>query len=187
MFRYPKDGWRHMMKYYDYYGLAHSSSPGYIFQFPFPISSFTPEFSPGSSPSFLKVRTKSCTLRLGSCYPDENSHTTCLIIDLLDEMGCWAGVVESLLACEKEYIQGCYCEVITISCGYAQWVEEPRPYQAFDEMIRVDEIKGLNSYPFYNVLWIEMVEGMAYRKAVGRVWKDAWEQQATKDVDIPLG
>lgn len=54
-------------------------------------------------------------------------------------------------------------------------------------MTRVDEIKVLNSYAFYNVLWIEMVEGVAYRKAVGRVWKDAWKQQATKDVDILLG
>ena len=173
----------------DYIGFSHSSLPECVFKYPFPVSSSIMKFSPAFSPYYLKVRTKLCTLRLGGCYPDEESSSTCLSIYLQDDTGRWAGVVDSLLAVETEYARGCFCEVIAISRGSAQrrMPDKDIYFQAFNEMDKVDEIKFLDSYAFYNVLWIEMIQGVAYRKAVGRVWEDAWEQLATKEVDILLG
>ncbi|KAJ4989541.1 hypothetical protein SVAN01_04918 [Stagonosporopsis vannaccii] len=40
---------------------------------------------------------------------------------------------------------------------------------------------------FYNVLWIERRNGIAYRKELGLVWADAWDNAGPEDVDIVLG
>lgn len=40
---------------------------------------------------------------------------------------------------------------------------------------------------FYNVLWIEWKEGIAYRKGLGRISKGAWDRQATEWIDLTLG
>ncbi|KAF1960726.1 HET-domain-containing protein [Byssothecium circinans] len=50
---------------------------------------------------------------------------------------------------------------------------------------RIWEILGY--YEYYNVLWIEWENGIAYRKALGRVYKEAWEAQELEEVDIVLG
>jgi hypothetical protein len=42
-------------------------------------------------------------------------------------------------------------------------------------------------YEFINVLWIEWEEGIAYRKAYGRVMKSAWEAQELEWIDLTLG
>jgi hypothetical protein len=40
---------------------------------------------------------------------------------------------------------------------------------------------------FYNVLWIERIEGIAYRRACGWVPKHIWEAYATGPVEVKLG
>ncbi len=42
-------------------------------------------------------------------------------------------------------------------------------------------------YKFYFVMWIEWENGIAYRKAIGTVFKNVWESQELEDVDITLG
>ncbi|EUC41523.1 hypothetical protein COCMIDRAFT_8796 [Bipolaris oryzae ATCC 44560] len=39
----------------------------------------------------------------------------------------------------------------------------------------------------YDVLWIEWDNGIAYRKAIGQIWKEDWEAAYTEEVDIRLG
>lgn len=43
------------------------------------------------------------------------------------------------------------------------------------------------TYEFYNVMYIEWHRNIAYRKALGRVWKREWEDQATEWIDLVLG
>jgi hypothetical protein len=52
-----------------------------------------------------------------------------------------------------------------------------------NEVLR-DEI-GI--YEYYNVMWIEWEDGIAYRKAIGRVYKEAWEAQELEEIDVLLG
>jgi hypothetical protein len=40
---------------------------------------------------------------------------------------------------------------------------------------------------FYYVLWIEWVDGIAYRKGLGRVLKRIWDEEAGEDIDLILG
>jgi hypothetical protein len=42
-------------------------------------------------------------------------------------------------------------------------------------------------YHFYNVLWIQRKDGIAYRKAAGRVAKDVWETHCKEKSSVILG
>ena len=42
-------------------------------------------------------------------------------------------------------------------------------------------------YTFYNVMCIEWENGIAYRRAVGTVYKEMWESQAREEIDVILG
>jgi len=45
----------------------------------------------------------------------------------------------------------------------------------------------IGHYEFFNVLWVEWKDGVAYRKALGRVFKEVWEAQALEEVGLVLG
>jgi hypothetical protein len=47
--------------------------------------------------------------------------------------------------------------------------------------------KSAERYEFYNVLWIEWKDGIAYRKGVGRVEKSMWEAQPLEWIQVTLG
>jgi len=47
--------------------------------------------------------------------------------------------------------------------------------------------RGGGEYHFYNVLWIERKDGIAYRRAAGRVAKDAWEANCKEKSKVILG
>jgi hypothetical protein len=40
---------------------------------------------------------------------------------------------------------------------------------------------------YYYVLWIEWEDGIAYRKGLGRILKDAWDREAGDEIDLVLG
>lgn len=46
---------------------------------------------------------------------------------------------------------------------------------------------GHSEYHFYNVLWVETIDGVLYRKAAGRVPKDIWELNCGETVKVVLG
>ncbi|KAK3986744.1 heterokaryon incompatibility protein-domain-containing protein [Cladorrhinum sp. PSN332] len=43
------------------------------------------------------------------------------------------------------------------------------------------------TYTFYNVLWVDWVDGVAYRRGVGRVKAVVWEAAEREEVDLVLG
>jgi hypothetical protein len=71
------------------------------------------------------------------------------------------------------------CELIYLSLGAA--VASGDYYGVIDEWDLINEIvdfqvlEELGLYQFYNVMWVEYENGIAYRKALGTVYKDAWE------------
>ncbi|KAH4404220.1 hypothetical protein HBH92_195960 [Parastagonospora nodorum] len=54
-----------------------------------------------------------------------------------------------------------------------------------DDYRALQKIVGI--YEYYNVLWIEWENGIAYRKALGRICKEAWEAQDPEKIDVLLG
>jgi hypothetical protein len=113
---------------------------------------------------------------------------------LRDQDGAWAGAIQlhedplkgGLISYNPAKVskeRG--CELVAISLGQAQnsiadldlveWKMEERPKPEY------------KMYEFYNVLWIERREGVAYRKGIGRVMKDIWDCQALECIDLTLG
>lgn len=54
--------------------------------------------------------------------------------------------------------------------------------ERFEENMDEDQIVD-----FVNVLWIERIGGVAYRRGIGHILQKAWEAQATDEKDILLG
>lgn len=42
-------------------------------------------------------------------------------------------------------------------------------------------------YDFVNILWVEWVDGIAYRKGLGRIFQHVWERQPLQDIELILG
>ncbi|KAL6798612.1 heterokaryon incompatibility protein domain-containing protein [Trichoderma sp. SZMC 28012] len=42
-------------------------------------------------------------------------------------------------------------------------------------------------YEFYFILWIGWVDGIAYRRGIGRVLKEVWENMELKEIEVTLG
>jgi len=81
----------------------------------------------------------------------------------------------------------CECIVISECKAYGDWWKRGRRDSCFPEWNQIAETKDLGEYEYYNVLWIEWREGIAYRKMIGRVWKGGWHQLDVETKDIVLG
>jgi hypothetical protein len=40
---------------------------------------------------------------------------------------------------------------------------------------------------FYNVLWVEWTDNIAYRKGIGKIWADCWEKLEREKIEMTLG
>ncbi|PHH64661.1 hypothetical protein CDD81_4102 [Ophiocordyceps australis] len=73
-------------------------------------------------------------------------------------------------------------EFIAISIAMERRASYVFSLDRFEENMDKDEI-----VEFVNVLWIERIAGIAYRRGLGHVLLEAWEAQAGNEVDILLG
>jgi hypothetical protein len=83
------------------------------------------------------------------------------------------------------------CELVSIFRGYAYQGYPWGPMEAsIDDEERLGDVpkgsKG-SKYEFYNVLWVEWEDGIAYRKGLGRIVGSAWEVQKLEWIDLILG
>ncbi|KAL6710830.1 hypothetical protein ACN47E_007887 [Coniothyrium glycines] len=140
---------------------------------------------------FLHCNTFRAALKLGEIF--ESPICDCPAVELTTISGQWAGVLR--LNCVPNgadaYLQdhhisegGC-CELIEISAGFVE--NQDVDAKSFDEWYRIGCPRHDGRYEFVNVLWIEWVDNIAYRKALGRVKKDVWVQEAKDRIAITLG
>jgi len=78
------------------------------------------------------------------------------------------------------------CELVAISQGYFYEKWEWSLFE-IDEWSHEERPRKSEKYESYNVLWVEWRDGIAYRKACGRVMKSAWECQELELVNLVLG
>jgi hypothetical protein len=60
-------------------------------------------------------------------------------------------------------------------------------FQYYEEFEMDETLEMEESYHFYHVMWIERDNGIAYRKAIGRVPQVIWEHQEPEWIDVTLG
>jgi hypothetical protein len=112
---------------------------------------------------------------------------SCLTFSVFDKLGQWCGIIHSNVSDEKDVTPNQACDLIIISSGKAHKDGNNAVQVWLEEWKLVKDLQELDVYEFYNILWIEKIRDVAYRKALGRVWKPAWDRQRIESVDIVLG
>lgn len=124
----------------------------------------------------------------------------CVTVSLLDSEGTWAGVLrlnkgwgddsssehsDKDDADELDSTSMDLLEFIELSKGEVQ--NQVTEDVSFNEWYCPQCPTHSGLYKFYNVMCIEWQDGIAYRKAVGRVIDHVWERVATEVVNFTLG
>lgn len=76
-------------------------------------------------------------------------------------------------------------ELIELSAGSVPNQETEK--DSFDHWPRTECPKTGGIYGFFNIMAIEWEDGVAYRQAIGRVVKSAWQRLATEETELTLG
>ena len=196
-------GWRRL----DYHGVAyepempparyvykHDCDPNTEFWHPIPLceGSHNPP-RPRGTDTLLCCRTQ----RIWAFLSQEFSRSTreYTSSSIRNNEGTWIGELrlhdnkiptKSLSQSPQDSESGDLCELVAISRGYFYEKWELSEFQ-IDEWRHKERPRDSEKYEFYNVLWVEWQDGIAYRKACGRVMKSAWECQELEWVDLVLG
>ena len=182
----------------DFCIFRHSNIPDVEFLHPVPVA--TEPFFQDSEPwsNRLRFKAERSVLYLGPVfkgYPQKDGWSnvwngfvsSCLSFSVFDKQGQWCGVIHSNVADEGEMTPGQECDLIIISSGRAHRDRNDAVKVWLEEWKFVEEVRELDVYEFYNILWVENKGDVTYRKALGRIWKTAWNRQRVESVDIVLG
>ena len=168
------------------YAYTHSVDTRIRFRYPIPLVDSAQIQVPQPTSTLITCRTERAWFSWSTKRLPYYSYTS-----LVDATGLWSGIlmfVDDMLKTDQSTLaNNDRCEVISISTGsvcqnqgmeFRIWFQEER----HPERPSTGEL-----YEFYNVLWIEWMEGIAYRKALGRVHKVAWEAAEREFIDVVLG
>jgi hypothetical protein len=184
------DKWRKLSN-----GFQHSSDPRAVFNYPIPVGSHAANrrvpdlsFSQPLTSSLLFFKTTGshfkiqfyCTKSPGH-YPEDLA-----IANIYDGEGSWAGHFRShdmdLGLKSRNHDGQESLEFIAISEG-----SEHGESHVFDMEYAKQHMDEQGRLRFVNVLWIEWVDGIAYRRGLGHIVKIAWDRQLKEEVDVCLG
>ncbi|KAH8202521.1 hypothetical protein TruAng_003329 [Truncatella angustata] len=119
------------------------------------------------------------------------THATLLNMD-----DTWAGAIRlspSHMKGSKQTHPRQRIDLIEVAAGQVQEDAWPKILQSHGYSYHIpewdceDRPKATKLYEFYFVFWVECEDGVAYRKALGRVEKQAWLRVAQEHVHVTLG
>jgi hypothetical protein len=152
----------------DYY--THASERGDGFRFSFPLPDAVSSQAVVSSPILL------CTAPVAKLSFGENEGTGVAV----SSGGKKVGIITTNERYTRAATDDRSCELAAIS--EAELLDRDN-----EAGIEIGEAVGEGRVFFYNVLWIEWVEDVAYRKGVGRVSKGAWDASKAEVITFKLG
>jgi hypothetical protein len=146
----------------------------------------------------LEFRAHRLFLTVGDAISDKQYSSDCVSAGLIDRSGSIVGGFRVNSSNMDDIPTGQTCELIAISKAEADWMangsslkrnfpEATLFHKDCPHSCQFGGCKGEKIYRFYNVLWIEWEDGIAYRKALGRVFQDFWDSEDTEEIDIRLG
>ncbi|KAI0382371.1 heterokaryon incompatibility protein-domain-containing protein [Hypomontagnella monticulosa] len=136
----------------------------------------------------------SCTTKRGfflaDLYNRPSQSTWCDEVFLLDKYGARMGILRlnsrSLLG--ESWDTSRIFELVEIAGGEipdSRWVSE---WGLFEAPINTSYyVKDPEPTPIIYVLWIEWIEGFAYRRGLGRVFASSWKREALEEIQLILG
>ena len=174
---------------------VHRRLPSITFGFPIPLPEGNKQNTPQIWPQYLFGRT-----RRGFFKEDRTpnildnrwqNYASAVPIFLQDNYGLRAGMIQlhdsPLVSSRSNTLLNVWSELelVSISAGTVKC------QNILDTFRILGPVPGRWDYPyileFYNVMWIEWKGGVAYRKGLGKVIKEAWDRQATEWIDLTLG
>ncbi len=166
---------------------THGTAPSVRFRCPMPLVNDDIESLPDNEDQYLSFRALRTCFYLGQNIPRDSypQSWTCCPISLADSKGNWAGTLRLGTLPSNRPPVGELCELIALSLGTA--VEGSDYSGGLDEWEIPERPRDSEYYRFYNVMCIEWENGIAYRKAVGTVYKDMWESQTLEKITVVLG
>jgi hypothetical protein len=172
---------------------SHKLMPGQKFFYPVAIGGGACSQNTNDSSTLLSCRTRRIWLRIGNQVKSTSYQVASQVLcphwglHTKDDESC--GIIR--LNVSPTYLpEGaadpmCWtpCELIAISES-----------STLLNLCSDDELRSIFGSPslkdmteFYNVLWIEWVDGIAYRKALGQVLKSVWNSYPDEWIDVVLG
>lgn len=190
----------------------HESCPNLQFWYPFPLPiPGKPAISPPQTP-YLFCDTHRLFLKVKSPLPETESFSWTArrpTAHLYTDAGIFAGVLLCQNALDHVDLMakedmGEKVEMAAISRGFVKRTSTgPRdgdattryfkvPYNAVESRDgeqegRTGTMKLVHMKEWYNILWIEWEDGIAYRRCLGRILKHVWEAQKLEPISLVLG
>ncbi|KAI1776542.1 HET-domain-containing protein [Hypoxylon cercidicola] len=175
-------------------GYIYKSDRRTRFRFPIPMPCDSTDLPRPQDGPFLYCQTTRAYFYL------EKSPTDEIVISLVDRKGQWAGIIRAnreKRGSEERKLGGDdpvqledvgsteLQEFISISEGNAMnhWDES----ELFEEWNFPRRSRNTELYEFVHVLWVTRVDGICYRKGVGRVAKGSWLEGNPEAIDATLG
>ncbi|WYZ40838.1 hypothetical protein EsH8_IV_001179 [Colletotrichum jinshuiense] len=138
----------------------------------------------------LSFRAARVFMTLGDSWRDHREAADpkyTLRLHLHDRAGRWAGVMLSNLVAGDEVPRGELCELVVVSEGAATLAEGDFVKLIVEEWELAPQLRDLDTYEFYNALWIVRDGGgVARREGLARIWKTAMLLQDVEEVDVVL-
>ena len=168
--------------WYDRAPLTHT------FSYPIPILRGIQPASNRQWGPILYCRTLRGYLEMGTPLPQQEKDDFEIfpIYSLHTSEGTWAGVIYVHHSPESAGEQNQQCELVLISGGWAVEDHESQ-WPWFPEWFHEKRPRTGNLYHFYHVLWIEWQDNIAYRKGLGRIVKNIWDDLPKDEIELHLG
>ncbi len=163
----------------------HETVPTVRFRYPIPLANENPSLLLNENGRYLHFKSQRARLFLGRELDDFRDNWTTFLACLVDNEGNWAGTIRLNISRSDPLPKELSYELIALSRAR---VANSGEYHSFlDEWEISERPQDSEYYEFYFVMWIEWERGIAYRKAVGTVYKPVWENQVREDIDVILG
>ena len=163
------------------------------FWYPIPLSKSPNEGSLAADSAYIFATVQTASL-FAAGKQVETKHTLrtkWLQMFLQTTDGQWAGIIRLHNLTDLENLSSCpggsqkRLQLAAISQSFIPG-DAKRVYGFEEYNASGGPTKG-ELYEYYNVMWIEQEDGIAYRKAVGRVEKSRWESLGLESIDLVLG
>ena len=163
---------------------TYETVPEMRFRYPMPLKNETAGQSINEIGRYLHFMTQRTWLFLGREIVEHPFGSQICIACLCDSEGRWAGSIRLNTSRHDSLPRGQSFELIALSLAM---IDNRSKYTRLDEWNIPERPRDSEFYHYYYVMWVEWTAGIAYRKAIGTVYKPAWERQVREDINVILG
>ena len=163
----------------------HEAHPGHEFWYPFPLQQAKP--TSNIIAPFISCRSRRGWYHLSEEINKQNGYRP--VFSLRDSKGAWAGTLQPHdgLNIAGDGLQDAQLllELVEIAQGFCR--DRTSPWPGIEEVRHPERPSTGMWYEYYWVMWVKWIDGVAYRRGLGRVYKAIWEQNRGKYFNLMLG